>query len=381
MSGIELIAALGAIQGTLLLALIILRFRRVQNAPLAILLVAFSLRLGTIPLWNPVSMMRYPVLLPLTTPLPYLFGPLLWWFAHELSNDTGLRTSPRILGHFIPYFFDLVFTALLVVVNGEAYQAMIQQVFAGDPPLHFLIRNLGKVVVNVTYVALAIRLAFRRAPVADVTPHQRLWLRTLVIAPIASLALFGFVALSARASAQLAGGLTRPFTMLAGSMALLIYVFSFLFVTAPEVPSGHTAVRRYSGSEDDESLTAVSRTVCEYLAGGSFRDPDLTLDTTARAVGVHTNRVSHAVNSVFQTSFPAYVNSYRIEYFIDRAAAGELEDRTILDLALDAGFSSKSTFNRVFKASVGVSPTQFRRSVLAARASSPRDDGTVGPGC
>ncbi len=42
-----------------------------------------------------------------------------------------------------------------------------------------------------------------------------------------------------------------------------------------------------------------------------------------------------------------------------------MKDHTILDIAFEAGFSSKSTFNRVFKMETGMSPSQFK----AGRAS------------
>jgi hypothetical protein len=80
MSGLELVATVGAVQGFLLLVLVGLRFRRRENLPLAVLLLVYSVRMGTIPLWNPATMTQYPWLFPVTTPLPFLFGPLLWWY-------------------------------------------------------------------------------------------------------------------------------------------------------------------------------------------------------------------------------------------------------------------------------------------------------------
>ena len=104
---LELLAALGAAQGFLLLVLIILRYRHHKSLPLALLLLAFSLRLGTIPSWNPQALIAHPWLFPATTPLPFLFGPLLWWAVRELARDTEAR--PRFLPlHFLPYAAETV---------------------------------------------------------------------------------------------------------------------------------------------------------------------------------------------------------------------------------------------------------------------------------
>ncbi len=366
MFGLAFIATIGAVQGALLLILVALRYRRLQNLPLALLLLVYSLRLGTIPLWNPVSMSENPWLFPLTTPLPFLFGPLLWRYTHELSDDSGVRSTSRTLLHFLPYVLDFVFTALLVVVLSDgAYRAMVTAIFDGNPPLHLIIRNSGKVVVNVVYVALAARLAFRRSATAEMTRHQRMWLRWLVVSPVASLVLFCFVALSPAASRQLAGGNAGPFVLLSIAMALLIYIFSLLILLAPEVPSGRTINPRYArGTQrsEDEFRTIMNR-VDTLFTAGEYRDPELSLDSLADSIGVHPNQLSHAINHVRRMSFPAFVNKLRLDYFVKRAEEGDLEQTTILDLAFEAGFSSKSTFNRVFKASYRISPSQFKHSI------------------
>lgn len=397
---LTVIAGIGAIQGMLLFLLVALRYRRRENLPLAALLVVYSLRLGTIPLWNVPTMSSYPWLLPVTTPLPFLFGPLLWAYARVLRSGWygrgpagGLRDGgspyagsrvhvvlPISIFHLLPYFADLVFTSLLaseVVVSD--YPAMIAAIFSNTPPTHLLLRNAGKVVVNFVYVVAAIRLAFARADVERSTPHQRLWLRWIVTTPLISLILFAVVALSPNAGSWIIGGTVGPFVLLSAAMAILIYVFSFLILFAPEVPQGSTFKDgRGTNTPDAESsqpqqtggdraASPEDRRIADRLesrfAGGAFRDPELSLDKMAAQLGVHPNRLSHAINAVHGTSFPALLHRYRVEYFVARSLEGALKDRPILDLAFDAGFSSKSTFNRVFKEVQGVSPSEFLRQI------------------
>ena len=54
---LELVAALGAVQGLLLFVLIGFRYRSRYNIPLAFLLFAFAVRLGTIPAWTPEGLL------------------------------------------------------------------------------------------------------------------------------------------------------------------------------------------------------------------------------------------------------------------------------------------------------------------------------------
>jgi AraC-like DNA-binding protein len=366
MSGLEMVATVGAMQGALVFVLIAFRFRRLENLPLAVLLVVFSLRLGTIPLWNAGTMAQHPWLYPLTTPLPFLFGPLLCLYARELRDDSGVPLGPVGLVHVAPYLIDLVLTSLIATeVLIPDYGEMIGAVFSGEPPWHLVVRNGAKVLVNGVYVGRAIWLAFRPAPSAEITPHQRLWLRWLVLTPTLSLALFAFVALAPQASMHIAEGVVRPFTLLAVAMAVLIYGFSFLLVIAPEVASWQPPRRSPEGTSDPvpEADRRIAEKVGSLLEDGAYRDSDLSLESLGRQLRVHPNRVSHAINRVYGTTFPELLHRYRIAFFLEGVRRGELAERTILDLAFDAGFSSKSTFNRVFRNATGTSPTQFCRSL------------------
>jgi AraC-like DNA-binding protein len=56
------------------------------------------------------------------------------------------------------------------------------------------------------------------------------------------------------------------------------------------------------------------------------------------------------------------VNGYRVREVQRRILAGEARAVTILSLALDAGFASKSTFNLVFKKHTGQTPSDFRQA-------------------
>ncbi len=360
---LELLAALGAAQGFLLLVLIILRYRHHTSLPLALFLLAFSLRLGTIPSWNPQALIAHPWLFPATTPLPFLFGPLLWWSVRELARNTEAR--PRFLPlHFLPYAAETVaITAtVLALTAGQTmgeYVALVEAIFAGTPPLWLPIRNALKVGVNVVYVLLAARIAFGPAA-RDIANARRRWVRALVLVPIASLISFAFVALAPGASAGVSDGITLPFVVLAAAMVLLIYTCTMLVLVTPGVPGCGERARLSApiASADDDCLRLAAR-VGRELEAGAFRDPELSLQKLAERLDVHPNRLSRAINQVYGESYPSLLSRCRLDYFIRRVRTGCLDECNILELAFDAGFPSKSSFNRVFKEHIGVAPTVF----------------------
>ena len=288
-----LLATLGAAQGALILLLIVCRFRNSKNAALALLVLVFSLRLGTIPSWSASNLMANPWLWPATTPLPFLFGPLLWWYAREIGR--GAPAAPPLLPlHFLPYAAETIVVAATVSgMTPEAYGHFVASVFAGSPPLWLPIRNGLKVLVNIVYIALAARVAFGAAA-RCLSPAHRLWSRALVVVPAGVLLAFGFVAVNPAATARLADGVATPFVILAAAMALLIYTFSMLVLIAPSglecsgIPLGHRIIPALS---EEECLRLAAR-VRQRLDEGAFLDPELSLADLALQLDVHPNRLS-----------------------------------------------------------------------------------------
>lgn len=95
-------------------------------------------------------------------------------------------------------------------------------------------------------------------------------------------------------------------------------------------------------------------------SGGWAADPELTLAMLARQLGTNTAHLSRALNEGLGTGFSAFVNGLRCEAVAATIDAGA--DGDLLDLALDAGFSSKASFNRAFQARYGITPSMYRRA-------------------
>ncbi len=92
-----------------------------------------------------------------------------------------------------------------------------------------------------------------------------------------------------------------------------------------------------------------------------WRDPDLTLASLSRHLATNTAYLSRALNEGLGQTFNEVVNRLRVDE-VKARLADPAEPRDVFEIALAAGFSSKSSFNRVFKALSGVTPSQFRES-------------------
>ncbi len=94
-----------------------------------------------------------------------------------------------------------------------------------------------------------------------------------------------------------------------------------------------------------------------------FLDPNLTLQSLANEIGATTHEVSFCINSETGENFATFIGSFRVNEAKRLLATKTNSDYSIQQIALQAGFSSKSTFNRIFKKITGKTPSQFRDSL------------------
>lgn len=93
-----------------------------------------------------------------------------------------------------------------------------------------------------------------------------------------------------------------------------------------------------------------------YLASG------LTIGQLAEAFGIPVAHLSQVINSCAGLNFFDFINQYRVRYA--QELLGLHSDKTVLDIALDTGFNSQSTFYAQFKKWTGVTPSQYRKAAV-----------------
>lgn len=101
--------------------------------------------------------------------------------------------------------------------------------------------------------------------------------------------------------------------------------------------------------------------VKEISANQWFKIPRLTLNQLSELSGFHIRDVSRAINLVAHCNFNDFINEYRVNYVTEQLRKGY--KTSLLDVAIDAGFNAKSTFNVAFKRHHGESPIQYKKRV------------------
>jgi AraC-like DNA-binding protein len=97
----------------------------------------------------------------------------------------------------------------------------------------------------------------------------------------------------------------------------------------------------------------------------AFLDSHLSLPDLAAKLGCSINHLSQAINEGHGVSFFDFINRYRVQEATNILVREERAAPSILDVALEVGFNSTSTFYSAFKKTTGQTPAQFRRQSLS----------------
>jgi len=131
--------------------------------------------------------------------------------------------------------------------------------------------------------------------------------------------------------------------------------------SSPEVSEKYAR----SGMTDAAGQLIGERLARRMTVHRDFLDPDLKLTELAESVGTSPQLLSQHINGVLGCNFFDYVNSLRIAEVQRLMQDPGMAGCTLLELALAAGFNSKSTFNTAFRKVTGMAPSAWRKQRVA----------------
>lgn len=94
-----------------------------------------------------------------------------------------------------------------------------------------------------------------------------------------------------------------------------------------------------------------------------FKNQKLTVNDVAKKLGVPRQQISELLNVYMQIGFQDFLNQYRVEEFTQSLTQEKYKNYTLLAIANEVGFSSKSSFNTTFKKLKGVTPSQYKKQL------------------
>jgi len=147
--------------------------------------------------------------------------------------------------------------------------------------------------------------------------------------------------------------------------AIFVLTVGFYAIRKPEIYSGpvlkSTLTEKYEKSSltEEESTTYARELINLMETEKPYRKSDLRLPDLAERLSVSTNHLSQVLNQELGMSFFEFVNRYRVDEAKKKLIHPDYRHLTFLAIAYEVGFSSKASFNRVFKKFTGQTPSSF----------------------
>jgi AraC-like DNA-binding protein len=315
---------------------------------------------------------RYPHLVGTTAPMPLLHGPMLFLYTlYSLRNDRKIRLVDYL--HFAPalaaylymsnFFFFYTPEEKRLLDNGEMEEYMLFSV----------ILLIAILISGITYAILSYRLTIKHKQKIENNFSYReginiKWLRNCILG-------IGMVFLSATIIVLVRDAFGVEFSFNADYIIYIILIGLVFYI-------GYFGIRQeniFSSSAHIESIDTVENGKSEKYRNSGMKselvsefygkllkimddekpylDPKLSLSALAQILELSPNQLSQIINQESGVNFHDFINSYRVEEFISRAHTNN--NFSLLALALDSGFNSKSSFNHIFKRQKGLSPSKY----------------------
>lgn len=377
----QIATLLGAAQGFLLAAVLATQQRnRTANRLLAVAMVAFSLDLLTAVYIVGGYEQQFPHFFGVGYPLALLYGPLIYLYAVTAADRTR-RLTPRDVLHFLPYVTVIVAGIPIYLMSGAEKVAFYHDLQRGlIPPLIQLVDPL-KFVSGISYAVATLLFLRKHAQrvKANYSSLERMNLQWLVRLAGAAAAIWIFATVAAITGPLKPELLSFADHVVSLAVAILVYWIGYMGLRQPEIfnwaraeapvpvstapVSEEQAQYERSGLTDREAAALKSALLTAMDRERPYQNSNLTLAELAERLHTTPHKLSEVLNSQLEQTFYDFVNGYRVQDVQRRIADERSKHLTILSLAIDAGFASKSTFNEVFKKHTGHTPSAYRRSL------------------
>jgi AraC-like DNA-binding protein len=139
------------------------------------------------------------------------------------------------------------------------------------------------------------------------------------------------------------------------------YGWPFSQALVPAASAEASPKYRYSDLTEEQTEIYYQRIVQALEEEKLYRRATLTLNELASHLNMRANHLSQIINDRFCKNFNELLSYYRVEEVKAKLLDHENDKYTLLGLATEAGFNSKSSFHALFKQHTGMTPSQFKR--------------------
>jgi AraC-like DNA-binding protein len=313
---------------------------------------------------NVIEMYSFPF-------VTFTYGPLLYLYVSYMTGPDKKFKWPELL-HFLPFF---VFFTVSVIFRSEPLVRDLRSFLKPDKLISLRIVYGISFFLSITIYSILSFIQIRRHQdnlknLASFT-SQRITLNWLKILSISFYVAYFIM--------FILGGLNMfgnfipfdPYFVIFGFIALFSTVYSFYGIKQPVIfgevfhpdqGGEKREAEKYSksGLKEAQAEKYLKKLLLYMENEKPYLDGDLTILDLSAKTGIARHHITQVLNEKHKRNFFTFINEYRVKEVIERFGDPRFNNYTILAIAFDAGFNSKTTFNSFFKSQTGLTPSDYR---------------------
>jgi AraC-like DNA-binding protein len=369
LSPLAILSLLGAAHGVVLaLALAgVKRGNAAANRTLAALTFTVSVFILGAVLRTTGYVLQHPHLSRIHDPFPFLAGPLLYLYLRALSTGREVFRGRTFL-HFAPFLLCALYLSPYFLLDSrQKLQILLAEYQQEGLGQWYYVRSALVIAHFLVYLTLAVRVLFRYSRETrgrDSIDGAVLSQARFLVASSAVLCVLGVLRYALDRTART--NLLIPF-----GVSVMVYGLGYMRLRHPEPPPGAegspTPAPKYGKSAltPERSERYLKKLLHVMETEKPYTDGELSLQKLAERLAIPAQHLSQTINERLNQSFSDFVNGYRVEEFKRRLLDPALSHYSILALAEETGFNSKSSLNAVFKKHTNMTPSEFRKALVA----------------
>ncbi len=289
-----------------------------------------------------------------------LFGPTIYLFTNSILYKT--KFSKTDLVHYVPGLSYSLFVLIYFVIPEDS--VLMARSKTGELQRVIYACHAVGLIVNITYWYIGIKV-FKRFITASKNEisyelHTRFITTFLYITGFCLLlwtvlfftSFFGFPMLERNA---------RPYIWIV--LTFIILFVNYYLMVSPEVLKEIPNIKSKKYTQSKLNNADLEKLKIELdqlmIKKKPYLNSKLLKTELAKMLGVNSPELARLLNENIGMNFFEYVNYYRIKEFVNLAETEKGKQLTFFGLAQEAGFNSKTTFNKSFKKLMGVSPSTY----------------------
>ncbi|MGB0863048.1 MAG: helix-turn-helix domain-containing protein [Saprospiraceae bacterium] len=303
-----------------------------------------------------------------------IFGPLAYFYIRACTQK-DFKLKPKLWLHFIPALVGLLYFVPFYLQSGSekfiAFVTWRETGSMGVPPWIMLIRLLHPIIYFIICIQLV--LTYRKhldntTSYIDFIFHRwLLYFSVILLLPIFGAIVIVFSTNIVGYQLNVATAIFSLMLIFAISIRIAILVKPSLFHVFPHqmlIPnSTEQQKQRYEKStlQGDKKDFYVKKLTLFMDVEKPFLASDLTLADLSKQIDIPSHHLSQTINEKLGCNFLDFINKYRVKEAQAMLVNPKLEHYTIVSIAYEAGFNSKSTFYTAFKKNTKMTPSQYKK--------------------